>query len=85
MNRVDYLILRNKGEFSLNFIFDYYLDKCQKDCIKDINQFLQLIQIWLMKTGQNINELLEHLVKQYDNKFTIVSILDKEGKTIKYI
>jgi hypothetical protein len=83
MNKEAYTHMRQHGQISQELLFEYYLQQCKEmnviPLVKDINIFASLFQQFFMMFSPD----LEPILKDYDSKFELNILKDKEGNTIK--
>jgi hypothetical protein len=80
MTRDYYVSLRQKGQFTEEFIYKAYADT-EKNVVSG-EQFFTIIQLMLVKSGRNLNQLVSHLISYYDNKFKIKMVM-QDDKILK--
>jgi hypothetical protein len=78
MTREQYLMMRKGGNF--NIIYEFYKDHYDHDKHKQFLSLEQLAQTLPMFGDPNL--IFEKCCKYYDEKFKVIIIKDKEGKTI---
>lgn len=57
------------------FLFQYYLETAKNPIIKDIQQFIQALQIWISTQVFDIISGIEDIVNYLDRKFVYVRII----------
>ena len=57
------------------FLFHYYLEETKNPIIKDINTFIQTIQIWVSTKYEDIIQGFEIILRYLDTKFAYVRII----------
>jgi hypothetical protein len=80
MTRDYYVSLRQRGQFTEDFIYKAYADT-EKNLVS-AEQFFTIIQLMLVKAGKNFNQLVSHLISYYDNKFQIKMVM-QDNKILK--
>lgn len=66
----------------LDVVYDYYLNhEGRKHNPLPPDQLFMLLQT----KGWNLNEIATRILQEYDVKFEMVSLLDREGKLIKFL
>jgi hypothetical protein len=83
MNKETYIHMRQQNQLTHELLFDYYLEQCKEmnitPLVKDLNMFIQTFQYYFMMFSPNVDPIL----KEYDSKFGINLLKDKEGNIIK--
>lgn len=66
----------------INILYHYYLTHEQRNHppLDPQNLVMQL-----QMKGWNINGVLQNIMQEYDEKFNIVALLDRNGQLIKYL
>lgn len=78
MTREQYLMMRKGGNF--NIIHEFYKDHFNYDKHSPLLSLEQLAQTLPMFGDPNV--IFEKCCRHYDEKFKVIIIKDKEGKTI---
>lgn len=81
MTKEEYLEFRKT--LSINLLYEYYKEKFDKNEHSPFllfEQFIQTIQLW-----PGTKFAFDKVWEYYDEKFSVVKLLDKEGNLIKYI
>lgn len=83
MKREQYLEMRNKNQYSIEFFFEIYQKFNQRmDMDWDLPNFANFFQQWIAHFGQiSLRKINEY----YDQIFTIMEVKNKEGKVLKYV
>jgi hypothetical protein len=80
MTKQDYIHWKTSNP--INVLYHYYTTHEKLDH-RPLDP--QMLVIQLQVKGWNINEVMRNIIQQYDEKFEIVSLLDKNGNLIKYL
>jgi hypothetical protein len=80
MIRDYYIQIREKGIFNEQFVYKAYQDTHNNDV--GHSQFFTVLQLTLFNKQKNYEQLVNHLVKYYDEKFN-VTLLSVGEKIIK--
>lgn len=91
MSREEYIAYKTQGQFPQSFLYNYYLEKCTEknlgNCI-DETLFYQIIStIFPTKEGAvmfQVNLALARIIEEYDKKFDIKKVMDKDDNLIKF-
>jgi hypothetical protein len=80
MTRQQYLISRNHNP--LDVVYDYYLNHEKRKHNPIPPQELYML---LQTKGWNLNQIVSNVLQEYDVKFEVISLLDKNGNLIKQL
>lgn len=84
MNREQYLLYRNNQDSYP--LYHYYTENLKSGKALDPHNFFNLIQKWAFETGNNIQEIYNEVLNEYDVKFEVTKIQDiKTGRIIRFI
>lgn len=80
MTREQYMV--SKTYEPLSVVYHYYTthEKLNHKPLSPNDLFL-----YLQTRGFNLNEIVRNVMQEYDAKFNITALLDKNGNLIKYI
>jgi hypothetical protein len=81
MERSTYIKI--KSEAPLQLVYELYkerFDSTKHNLFLNQNDFYRFIQMW-----NNINNLCHQAIEHYDAKFEIITLMDKDGKPLKYM
>jgi hypothetical protein len=82
MERSTYIKI--KSEAPLQLVYELYKERFDDNNGRNIflnqNDFFRFIQMW-----NNINNLCHQAIEHYDAKFEIITLMDKDGKPLKYM
>jgi len=81
MERSTYIKI--KSEAPLQLVYELYRERFDhggNNIFLNQNDFFRFVQMW-----NNINNLCHQAIEHYDAKFGIVTVLDKDGKPLKYM
>ena len=57
------------------FLFRYYLEETKDPIVKDINMFMQAIQVWISIQYEDIIQGFEIILRYLDTKFVYIRII----------
>ena len=76
--------IKIKSEAPLQLVYELYKERFDDNNGRNLflnqNDFYRFIQMW-----NNINNLCHQAIEYYDAKFEIVTLMDKDGKALKYM
>ena len=75
--------IKIKSEAPLQLVYELYKERFDDNgtnIFLNHNDFYRFIQMW-----NNINNLCHQAIAYYDAKFEIVTLMDKDGKHLKYM
>ena len=75
--------IKIKSEAPLQLVYELYKERFDdngRNIFLNQNDFYRFVQMW-----NNINNLCHQAIEYYDGKFGIVTVLDKDGKALKYM
>ena len=75
--------IKIKSEAPLQLVYELYKERFDdngKNVFLNQNSFYTFVQMW-----NNVNNLCHQAIEYYDAKFGIVTVLDKDGKPLKYM
>ena len=81
MERSTYIKI--KSEAPLQLVYELYKERFDDNgtnIFLNHNDFYRFIQMW-----NNINNLCHQAIEHYDAKFEIITLMDKDGKPLKYM
>lgn len=73
-NKEQYIQMRNRGKFDINWFYRYYIEKGGK---VDFNTFQHTFQL--------IFHIDENVLGKLDKEFGLTTLHDKEGRFIKVV
>lgn len=80
MTKEQYIYIRQNNQIPLELLYEYYMNNCKDyPACKDISTFIQSFQIYSSMQSPDLSFIL----KQYDIKFGVNILQDKDGKVIK--
>lgn len=82
MTRNEYLVYR--GSNSLNIVYQYYCEKFNQKKHSPLLSANSLVQ-YLSATGYDINEIMGKCLDYFDQKFSIITLMDRNNRIIKFI
>jgi hypothetical protein len=88
MTRTEYLQMRNSNRFDSQFIYDYYIERFDKEKHKSFlthSELFQYLNVWFMTIGKSMNDLLESIIIEFDLEFNLVKLVDKDNNIIKFL
>ena len=83
ISRESYLVLRNTGMFTEDFIYNAYMENTTKEIIP-IEALIHIMNLKLLQMGESFQSFVFYLISHYDRKFTIVT-LKINDQVIKYL
>jgi hypothetical protein len=81
MERSTYIKI--KSEAPLQLVYELYKERFDdngKNVFLNQNSFYTFVQMW-----NNVNNLCHQAIEYYDAKFGIITLMDKDGKPLKYM
>jgi hypothetical protein len=75
--------IKIKSEAPLQLVYELYKERFDdngKNVFLNQNSFYTFVQMW-----NNVNNLCHQAIEYYDAKFDIVTLMDKDGKPLKYM
>ena len=75
--------IKIKSEAPLQVVYELYKERFDdngKNVFLNQNSFYTFVQMW-----NNVNNLCHQAIEYYDAKFDIVTLMDKDGKPLKYM
>jgi len=75
-DRERYIEMRNKGNYSINFFYKFYLEKVEESLKIPPEVFNQLFPQYLQTYSEQVFEVL-------DKHYNITQLLNKEGRILK--
>lgn len=80
MTKTEYIQYRKENNAII--LWEYYIEECKK---KEINPLMHSIQelLTFLNMWGNINEIYEKVIKEYDNKFSIIKIFNQKQELIE--
>ena len=81
MERSTYIKI--KSEAPLQLVYELYRDRFDhsgNSIFLNQNDFFRFVQMW-----NNVNNLCHQAKEHYDAKFVIITLMDKDGKPLKYM
>lgn len=75
--------IKIKSEAPLQLVYELYRDRfdhSRNNVFLNQNDFFRFVQMW-----NNINNLCHQAIEHYDAKFEIITLMDKDGKPLKYM
>jgi hypothetical protein len=75
--------IKIKSEAPLQLVYELYKERFDdngKNIFLNQNDFYRFVQMW-----NNINNLCHQAIEYYDEKFGIITLMDKDGKPLKYM
>lgn len=82
MTRNEYLVYRGSG--NLNIIYSYYSERFDHKKHSPFLSANNLVQ-FLSATGYDLNDVMGKCLDYYDEKFSVVTIMDSSNRIIKFI
>jgi hypothetical protein len=82
MTRNEYLLYRGSG--NLNIVYQYYAEKFDHKKHSPFLSANSLVQ-FLTATGYDLNDIMGKCLNYFDEKFSVITILDSNNRIIKYI
>lgn len=82
MTRDEYLIYR--GSNSLNIVYAYYSERFNHKKHSPFLSANNLVQ-FLSATGYDLNDIMGKCLDYFDEKFSVVTVMDGNNKIIKFI
>jgi hypothetical protein len=82
MTKEQYLHMRSNGDF--NIVYEYYKEKFNHSKHTPFLHIQDLANL-LLNLGYDVNKILDKCAMHFDQKFSIVRVLDKDGKFIKIL
>lgn len=84
IERHQYIEMIKTGNFDMNIFYKYYSEFNKNELFKfSISEFNMLFNNYINIVG--VNSVLNTIRNYYDDKFNIITLLDKEGKLINII
>ena len=75
--------IKIKSEAPLQLVYELYKERFDdngKNVFLNQNSFYTFVQMW-----NNVNNLCHQAIEYYDAKFGIITLMDKDGKPLKYM
>ena len=75
--------IKIKSEAPLQLVYELYRDRfdhSRNNVFLNQNDFFRFVQMW-----NNVNNLCHQAIEHYDAKFGIITLMDKDGKALKYM
>jgi hypothetical protein len=75
--------IKIKSEAPLQLVYELYKERFDdngKNIFLNQNSFYTFVQMW-----NNVNNLCHQAIEHYDAKFGIITLMDKDGKPLKYM
>ena len=75
--------IKIKSEAPLQLVYELYKERFDdngKNVFLNQNSFYTFVQMW-----NNVNNLCHQAIEHYDAKFGIITLMDKDGKPLKYM
>jgi hypothetical protein len=80
MTREQYIHIRQNNQVPLELLYEYYIDNCTgTPACRDMSTFAQSFQMYAAMQSPD----LSHIIKQYDIKFKVNILNDKNGNIVK--
>lgn len=81
MTRQEYIELRARNHHPL--LYEYYCEMRDDKPKTERIQFYEALQYWISYEFKNLNLILSNIIRYYDSKFNVISVIDKKGNVIK--
>jgi hypothetical protein len=80
MTKEQYIQIRQNNQIPLELLYEYYIDNCEiYPACRDISTFAQYFQMYSSMQSPDLSFIL----KQYDIKFGVNILQDKNGNIVK--